>query len=168
MTESGNVTPPEDRQSAMDQAQQFAQDLAAMRSARGALQSRLAAANRRRILIADDDVAMRGLVKATLEADHYEVLEAGRGTEAIMLARSEHPEVILLDVHMPDMDGLEVCREVRKDSSLKDIPIVMLSSAAHASDVQAGLDAGANRYLTKPFSPLQLLDVMQWTLTKRD
>jgi len=149
----------------MDQAQLFAEDLARMRASSRTLQQRIARGSaRRKILVADDEVALCRLVAATLNADNYEILEAGRGTEALVLAQSERPDLILLDVHMPELDGLEVCRRIKADEALRNTPVVMLTAASQQVDLEAGYAAGADSYLTKPFSPLELLEVIQQQL----
>ena len=74
------------------------------------------------------------------------------------------PAIIMLDVRMPDLDGIEVCRRIRAEEALRDVPIVMLTAAAEESERRAGLAAGANVYLTKPFSPLHLVDIVEQLL----
>lgn len=150
----------------LDQSLLYAEDLARLRSSNRTLLQRLQAKGhgRRTILVADDEVSLRRLVNATLAADSYTVLEASRGTEALVLAQTEHPDLILLDVRMPDLDGFEVCRRIKSDPELKATPVVMLTSASLEEERQEGYAAGANSYLTKPFSPLQLLEVIQQLL----
>jgi|DewCreStandDraft_5_1066085.scaffolds.fasta_scaffold00026_32 CheY-like chemotaxis protein len=112
----------------------------------------------KKILLADDDRHLRKLVSATLEGDpEYVVLQASDGAETLEKARREHPDLILLDVSMPHMNGFEVCRQLRADPATADIPIVMLTAAANAADREAGRAAGATDYFVKPFSPLSLL-----------
>ena len=113
------------------------------------------------ILIADDEPHVVELVRATLEDDRLTVLEAFDGERALALAQSFRPDVILLDVHMPGLDGLEVCRRLRRESAFADTTIVMLTAAAQRDDVTRGLAAGANHYLTKPFSPVALLALLE-------
>jgi DNA-binding response OmpR family regulator len=102
---------------------------------------------------------------ATLEADSYQIVEATRGTEALIVAQKEHPDLFLLDVNMPDLNGLEVCRRLKADPNFKDTPVVMLTSASEDADRAAGMAAGADTYLTKPFSPLELLEAIQQQLS---
>lgn len=112
----------------------------------------------KKILLADDDRHLRKLVSATLEGDpEYIILQAADGAETLELARREHPDLILLDVSMPQMNGFEVCRQLRSDPATADIPIVMLTAAANVADREAGRAAGATDYFVKPFSPLSLL-----------
>ena len=109
------------------------------------------------VLIADDEPSMRLLVRATIESDQYDVLEAADGDEAWALITKHRPSVVLLDVQMPGRSGLEVLAMIRGDASLVATRVIMLTAKALKSDVEAGLAAGANLYLTKPFSPLDLL-----------
>jgi DNA-binding response OmpR family regulator len=88
----------------------------------------------------------------------YKVMTANDGVEGLEKARKERPDIVLLDIMMPRMDGLEVTKALKGDASTKDIPIILLSAKAQASDVQVGKDMGADDYLTKPFDPLELLD----------
>ncbi len=95
--------------------------------------------------------------QVNFEIEGYEVLTAAGGEAGLAQARTGHPDVILLDVMMPGVDGLEVARRLREESDTSDIPIILLSAKAQAQDVQAGL-AVADDYVTKPFEPLELLD----------
>ena len=116
------------------------------------------------VLIADDEPSMRLLVRATIESDQYEVLEAGDGEEAWDLIRQYKPSVILLDVQMPGRTGLEVLALIRSDPSLKATRVIMLTAKALKADMELGLTAGADLYLTKPFSPLDLLTLVDEAL----
>ena len=100
---------------------------------------------------------MRLLVRATIESDQYEVLEAGDGEEAWNLIRQHKPSVVLLDVQMPGRTGLEVLALIRSDPSLSATRVIMLTAKALKADMELGITAGADLYLTKPFSPLDLL-----------
>lgn len=118
----------------------------------------------KRVLIADDQPSLRLLVSATLAAEDLEVVEAADGDEAWHMMRACQPELALLDVQMPGRDGLELSRAIRADKELAAMHIILLTSKALAADVEAGLAAGANRYMTKPFSPLELLEEVQAAL----
>ena len=109
---------------------------------------------RSRILIIDDDQAIRKFVRANLEARGYEVLTAMDGEEGIKLTELELPDLIILDIMMPKVDGFEVCRQIREWTK---IPIIMLSARAGETDKVRSLDCGADDYLTKPFSLKELL-----------
>ena len=111
----------------------------------------------RTVLIADDEPSMRLLVHATIESDDYKVVEAADGMEAWAMIQQYKPSLVLLDVQMPGRSGLEVLRSVRADPSLLATRVILLTSKAQEHDVEAGLIAGADFYLTKPFSPLDLL-----------
>jgi DNA-binding response OmpR family regulator len=103
----------------------------------------------RSILIADDDAQLRRTVRAYLEDSGFKVFVAGTGKDALFSARHEHPDLILLDVMMPEMDGFEAARLIRKES---DVPIIMLTARDDEADQTAGLELGADDYVTTPFS----------------
>jgi two-component system alkaline phosphatase synthesis response regulator PhoP len=113
-----------------------------------------------KLLIADDEPAVRALVRVTLEDDEYRILEAGDGVEALQLVRAENPSLVLLDIMMPRMNGLEVCRIIKSDPTTSGTVVVMLTAQAQQRDRDRGLAAGADVYFTKPFSPLALLDLV--------
>ena len=113
------------------------------------------------ILIVDDEPAILDLVRFTLEDAEVRVVEASDGVEALALARRVRPDLILLDVHMPRLDGLEACRQIRRDPALTRTPVVMLTAAGQEADRARGREAGADEYLTKPFSPLALLALVE-------
>jgi len=105
------------------------------------------------VLVVDDEAPIRRFLKAALEGQGYKVVEAATGGEGLALAGSHHPDVILLDLGLPDMDGLVVLRKLREWSQA---PVVILSARGKESDKVAGLDAGADDYLTKPFGVSEL------------
>lgn len=111
----------------------------------------------RKLMIADDEPGVRSLVRMTLESDSYEILEASDGDEALMLALEHRPELLLLDVTMPGLSGLQVCRMLKDNPSTSAISVVMLTAMDQDSDRAEGKAAGADDYFTKPFSPLALL-----------
>ena len=113
------------------------------------------------ILVADDEPHIVSLVRLTLEHDRVRVLEAFDGERALLLAQAARPDVVFLDVHLPGLDGLEVCRYLREDPELRHATIVLLTAAAQKADVARGLAAGADEYLTKPFSPVALLALVE-------
>lgn len=108
----------------------------------------------KRILLAEDEVALRDFVSRNLRARGFEVLEASNGLEAIAVWERENPHLLILDIMMPRMDGLEVCRRVREHSA---VPIIVLTALDMESDKVAALDLGADDYLTKPFGVEELL-----------
>ena len=113
------------------------------------------------VVIVDDHELFRAGVHAELEGLVDVRGEAGGVEEAVRLIEAERPDVVLLDVHMPGLDGFEVCRRLRRDRLFDDTTIVMLTAAAQRDDVARGLAAGADNYLTKPFSPVALLALFE-------
>ena len=111
-----------------------------------------------KILIAEDDAAVRSLIRMTLDSGQTEILEVEDGTAALELARKELPELIFLDWSMPGSTGIEVCRALRENPETAQIKVVLLTARSERGDREAGFEAGADDYITKPFSPLQLLD----------
>lgn len=116
-----------------------------------------------KILVIDDDEELNRLLKAYLEKSNYQVIPALNPMEGIKLALKEKPDLIILDVMMPEMDGFEVCREIRKESN---IPIIMLTARGDVTDRIVGLELGADDYLPKPFEPREL-DVRIKTILRR-
>lgn len=112
--------------------------------------------NKPLILVVEDDVAVRNLITTTLRAHDYRFLTAANGESAVLEASSHNPEIVLLDLGLPDMDGVEVIRRIRSWSNL---PIIVLSARSEDTDKIGALDAGADDYLTKPFSVEELLAV---------
>lgn len=119
------------------------------------------------VLIVDDEPQILALVRATLEDESVRIVEAADGESALAVARREQPELILLDVRMPGLDGFEVCRRLRQDSRFGNTKIVMLTASGQDRDRAQGRSAGADEYLTKPFSPLVLLSLVQALLPER-
>jgi CheY-like chemotaxis protein len=111
------------------------------------------------VLVCDDETVLRELVRASLDPS-YEIVEARDGIESLRLARELRPDVIVLDMMMPQKSGLEVLAELRADPSLRATPVVMLTARAQAADEDAAALAGADRYLAKPFSPLELAETV--------
>jgi two-component system phosphate regulon response regulator PhoB len=101
---------------------------------------------------------VRSLIRMTLDSGQTEILEVDDGTAALELARKELPELIFLDWSMPGSTGIEVCRALRENPETAQIKVVLLTARSERSDREAGFEAGADDYITKPFSPLQLLD----------
>ena len=126
--------------------------------------SGLDADEKRYVLIADDEPSMRLLVTATIASDRIGVLEAADGDEAWAQMQLHRPDLVLLDVQMPGLTGLELTRRLRADPTFDGIKIVMLTSKAQSTDIEAGLAAGADLYLTKPFSPISLLTYVEGAL----
>jgi DNA-binding response OmpR family regulator len=115
---------------------------------------------KKKILIVDDDRNIVELVKLTL-GDDFNYAEAYNGSDAIIKARKEKPDLILLDIMMPEMDGYEVCQKLRADPETKDILIAMLSAKKEDHDILEGIDVGAIAYITKPFNPVELQEKIE-------
>jgi len=109
------------------------------------------------VLIADDEPSVRMLVQATIETDGYNVIEATDGNEAWSLIQQHRPSLVLLDVRMPGRTGLDILRAIKSESNLTATKVILLTASAQDSDIKAGIVAGADFYLTKPFSPRELL-----------
>jgi two-component system alkaline phosphatase synthesis response regulator PhoP len=107
----------------------------------------------KKVLVVDDDIKTVELVKLYLNRDGYRVLTANNGNDALQIARESHPELIVLDLMLPGISGLDVCRTLRAES---DVPIIMLTALTTDDDRLTGLDLGADDYVTKPFSPREL------------
>ena len=110
-----------------------------------------------RLLVADDNPLNVDILRTRLSAHGYEVLTAADGEAALALARAERPDLLLLDVMMPGLDGIEVCRRVKADPSLPFTPVILVTAKADSKDVVAGLEAGADEYLTKPVDQAALV-----------
>jgi two-component system, OmpR family, alkaline phosphatase synthesis response regulator PhoP len=107
----------------------------------------------KKVLVVDDDVKTVELVKLYLNRDGYRVITAYNGTDALKMAREDHPDLIVLDLMLPGINGLDICRTLREES---DVPIIMLTALTTDDDRLKGLDYGADDYMTKPFSPREL------------
>ena len=111
-----------------------------------------------KILLADDQEELRLLLEATLEDEGYELIEAATGPEALSLARSEMPSLVVLDWMMPGMSGLEVAQALKLDPATAGMPIILLTARNQAEDRHKGHSAGISLYLSKPFSPIELVE----------
>jgi CheY-like chemotaxis protein len=116
----------------------------------------------KRLLIVEDQADIRKLIRMTLEFEDYDIHEAVNGVEGLRKAIEIAPDLILLDVMMPgELDGLAVCARVRADPALRQTKVVLLSARSQLQDFEAGTRAGADAYLAKPFSPLQLIESIE-------
>ncbi len=116
----------------------------------------------KRVLIVEDQADIRKLIRMTLEFEEYEIHEASDGALGLSLARDVSPDLVLLDVMMPgEMDGLQVCKAIKNTPGLAGVKVVLLTARGQARDREAGKMAGADEYLIKPFSPLQLIDTIE-------
>jgi two-component system, OmpR family, phosphate regulon response regulator PhoB len=115
-----------------------------------------------RVLIVEDQTDIRKLIRMTLEFEDFEIHEASDGASGLGMARAIKPDILLLDVMMPgEMDGLQVCRHIKQDPTTRHMKVVLLTARGQARDREAGQQAGADEYLVKPFSPLQLLETIE-------
>jgi DNA-binding response OmpR family regulator len=119
-----------------------------------------------RVLVIDDEAPIRLLCRVNLEAEGMEVLEAADGQNGLDLARDERPDVVLLDVMMPGLDGWRVAEELLEDERTDGIPIIFLTARAEFRDRARGLDIGGVDYVTKPFNPLDLAPLVRALLTR--
>ena len=119
------------------------------------------------VLAADDDEDVLELIVFRLERSGYTVLQARDGVEALELARSSRPDLAVLDVMMPKLDGFEVTRRLREDDATTKMPIILLTARSQEADVQRGFDVGADDYIRKPFSPQELGARVQAILGRR-
>ena len=113
-----------------------------------------------KILVVDDEPPIVRLMEFILARQGHEMLVAVNGEEALEKVRAHKPDLVLLDIMMPRIDGYEVARTLRADPDTAALPIIMLSAKAQEEDIQKGLDIGVNEYITKPFSPEQLVHVV--------
>jgi DNA-binding response OmpR family regulator len=121
-----------------------------------------------RVLVIDDEAPIRLLCRVNLEAEGIRVLEAADGTAGLDLARDERPDVVLLDVMMPGLDGWRVAEELVEDDRTRGIPIIFLTARAEFRDRARGLDIGGVDYVTKPFNPLDLASLVRGLLDRID
>ncbi|MCA1703398.1 MAG: response regulator [Actinobacteria bacterium] len=122
-------------------------------------------AEEKRILIADDDPVILRLIQVNLELEGYEVMTASNGHEAVAVATAELPDLVILDIMMPRLDGYQACEQLKGQDSTKHIPVIFLSAKAQQGDIDKGQTFGVAAYLTKPFDPTELLEVVEQQLT---
>lgn len=119
----------------------------------------------KKILVADDEPQLRLLVRTTLEDENYQIYEAEDGQQALELALQIEPDLLILDNTMPKVDGITVCKKIRLNAELCDRPVIMLTARSQEQDINLGKAAGVNHYLTKPFSPLELIRLVERILS---
>ena len=127
---------------------------------------RSAAGTSRRVLVVDDERSIRLLCRVNLAASGIDVLEAENGRKALELARRERPDLVLLDVMMPDVDGWTVARELAEDDRTREIPVVFLTARAEAADKRMGQQLGGVGYLVKPFDPITIGDFVEGVIER--
>src|SRR5439155_2330242 len=119
------------------------------------------------VLVVDDDPVIVRLLQVNFEMEGYTVLTAADGVEAVEQARTHRPDVMVCDIMMPRMNGLEVVEQLRADQTTADVPVILLSAKAQTSEIQRGIEVGAADYVTKPFDPLELIERVQQVVDKR-
>lgn len=122
----------------------------------------------RKILAVDDEKHIVRLVQVNLERQGYEVVTANDGKEALKKVEEEQPDLVVLDVMMPYMDGFEVLQNLRRNASTRDIPVIMLTAKAQDADVFKGWQSGVDCYLTKPFNPMELVSFVKRIFSAAD
>ena len=118
----------------------------------------------KKVLVVDDDRVIQTLLVVNLELEGYDVETASDGEQALEKIASVHPDIVLLDIMMPKYDGWEVCRRAKANRATADIPIIFLSARAQDLDVRRGYELGVAAYMTKPFDPLELMEVVKRVL----
>ncbi|WP_238010272.1 response regulator [Dactylosporangium sp. AC04546] len=118
------------------------------------------------ILVADDDMDIRDLVAFKLEQAGYDVVAVDNGLAALTAATENPPDLVVLDVMMPGMSGIDVCRQLRIEQGTKSLPIILLTARAQEGDVEVGFGAGADDYIVKPFSPRELVSRVEAVLAR--
>ncbi len=119
--------------------------------------------DKKRVLVVDDEPDLVQMMKLRLEADGYEVLTASDGQGGLQRAQNEKPDLIILDLMMPKMDGYKVCTMLKRDTRHQNIPIVLFTARADTQDEKLGFECGANAYIRKPFEPAELLaTIRKW------
>lgn len=120
-----------------------------------------------RIVIADDDPDIRELVAFKLRHEGHDITDVGDGAAAVAACVEQTPDLVILDVMMPGMSGLDAAREIRADEKLRTLPIIMLTARAQESDIEQGFQAGADDYVVKPFSPRELASRVNAVLARK-
>ncbi|MBN2058652.1 MAG: response regulator [Candidatus Saganbacteria bacterium] len=121
----------------------------------------------KRILIVDDEPDVASLLTLLLKSQGYEVVSAGDGQEALEKARTGHPDLLLLDIMLPKLDGYKVARMLKFDENFRHIPIIMLTAKIQEKDKNMGMEMGADAYISKPFNTPALLELIKDTLAKK-
>lgn len=122
--------------------------------------------DKKKILVIDDESSLVDMLSIRLEVNNYQVITACDGQEGLDKARNELPDLIILDLMLPNLDGYQVCRALKFDEKYKQIPIIIFTARAQESDIKAGQEAGADAYITKPFEPDILLGKVSQLIEK--
>ncbi len=121
-----------------------------------------------KIVIAEDEPDIRDLITFTLRFAGFEVIAGSNGEEGYELTKREKPDLVMMDVRMPKMTGYEACRKIKADPEIAHIPVIFLSAKGQESEIQTGLEAGAEEYLLKPFAPGDLADRIRAVLARHN
>lgn len=119
------------------------------------------------VLLIDDDVNVQQLVKYSLKQESFKVSISSTGKGGLRKAQSRRPDVIILDIMMPDMSGFDICRTLKEKPDTRNIPIIMLSAKTQEKDKEKAFDLGANHYVTKPFDPIKLAEIAKQAVANR-
>lgn len=119
-----------------------------------------------KILIAEDERDIRDLISFTLNYNGHEVVVTSNGEEALAVTQNIKPDLVVLDIRMPRMTGYETCKQLKADASTRDIPVIFLSAKGQETEINLGFEAGAVEYIVKPFSPDQLIKIVNTVLTQ--
>ncbi|MGH2788225.1 MAG: response regulator transcription factor [Actinomycetota bacterium] len=120
----------------------------------------------KRVLVCDDDPVILRLLQVNLELEGYDVVTGRNGEDAVRLAAENTPDLVILDIMMPRLDGYQACAEIKSAEATKDVPVVFLSAKAQQSDIDRGKEYGVSEYMTKPFDPNELLSVVDRLLRR--
>ena len=118
------------------------------------------------VLVIDDDPVILELLRVNFEIEGFDVICATDGEEGLRRAQDDHPDIVISDIMMPKRDGLQLLDDLKHDPQTEDLPVILLSAKAQKSEVQHGLDMGADDYITKPFDPLELIDRLNAVMTR--
>jgi two-component system alkaline phosphatase synthesis response regulator PhoP len=124
--------------------------------------------DRKRILVVDDEIYIVHILEFSLTMEGYNILTAFDGEEGLRVIEQERPDLVVLDIMMPKLDGYEVCRRLRKDERFASLPVILLSAKGRSIDREVGLQAGADDYITKPFSPRKLIEKIRELLEREE
>jgi DNA-binding response OmpR family regulator len=118
------------------------------------------------VLVIDDDPVILELLRVNFEIEGFDVICASDGEEGLRRAQLDRPDVVISDIMMPRRDGLQLLTDLKADPGTEDLPVILLSAKAQKTEVQQGLDMGADDYITKPFDPLELIDRLNAVMTR--
>jgi DNA-binding response OmpR family regulator len=119
------------------------------------------------VLVIDDDPVILELLRVNFEIEGLDVICASDGEEGFRKAQTEQPDIVISDIMMPRRDGLQLLTDLKRDPTTSDLPVILLSAKAQKTEVQQGLDLGADDYITKPFDPLELIDRLNAVMARR-